>query len=215
MAAVAVAVVLLALGRAGVCPWPSLCGRVEAVDVAQTRLDTAVPAPKGSLVIEQSFTPQHDGLTSVELLLLRYDGQPAAGAHFDVALLDDTGAPVAAESLPVAGLSHNQSYSLTFPPQRASAGRPYTVRLSGSDDNPPTDITEYLVGMELNDPINANHRDASGFFNNTGEYAGSYHVGGAHFLMTDGAVRFVSQNINMNLYQGISTRSKGEVTGEF
>lgn len=136
VAAVAVVVVLLALGRAGVCPWPSLCGRIEAVDVAQTRLDTAVPAPKGSLVVEQSFTPQHDGLTSVELLLLRYDGQPAASAHFDVALLDDTGAPVAAESLPVAGLSHNQSYSLTFPPQRASAGRHYTVRLSGSDDNP-------------------------------------------------------------------------------
>jgi prepilin-type N-terminal cleavage/methylation domain-containing protein len=84
-----------------------------------------------------------------------------------------------------------------------------------SDGNPPTDITEYLVGMELNDPINANHRDASGFYNNTGEYAGSYHVGGAQFLLTDGSVRFVSQNININLYQGISTRAKGEVLGEF
>jgi len=84
-----------------------------------------------------------------------------------------------------------------------------------SDGNPPTDITEYLVGMELNDPINANHRDTNGYYNNTGEYAGSYHVGGAQFLMTDGAVRFVSQNINMNLYQGVSTRGKGEVNGEF
>jgi prepilin-type N-terminal cleavage/methylation domain-containing protein len=84
-----------------------------------------------------------------------------------------------------------------------------------SDGNPPTDITEYLVGMELNDPINANHRDASGFYNNTGEYAGSYHTGGAQFLLTDGTVRFISQNINMNLYQGISTRAKGEVVGEF
>ncbi|HVJ86777.1 MAG TPA: DUF1559 domain-containing protein [Caulifigura sp.] len=86
---------------------------------------------------------------------------------------------------------------------------------AGSDNNPPTDITEYLVGMELNDPINANHRDTAGYYNNTGEYAGSYHVGGAHFALTDGSVRFVSQNINMNLYQGISTRSKGEVVGEF
>jgi len=84
-----------------------------------------------------------------------------------------------------------------------------------SDGNPPTDITEYLVGMELNDPINANHRDTSGFYNNTGEYAGSYHVGGAQFLMSDGSVRFVSQNINMNLYQAVGTRAKGEVTGEF
>ncbi len=86
---------------------------------------------------------------------------------------------------------------------------------SNSDGNPPTDISEYLVGMELNDPINANHRDTAGFYNNNGEYAGSYHVGGAQFLMTDGSVRFVSQNINMNVYQGVSTRGNGEVNGEF
>jgi prepilin-type N-terminal cleavage/methylation domain-containing protein len=85
----------------------------------------------------------------------------------------------------------------------------------GGDSNPPTDVTEYLVGMELNDPINANHRDANGYFNNTGEYAGSYHPGGAQFTLTDGSVRFVSQNINMTVYQAISTRAGGEVVGDF
>jgi prepilin-type N-terminal cleavage/methylation domain-containing protein len=104
-------------------------------------------------------------------------------------------------------------------------GAPNSNRLAGSDrrynfsdnsdGNPPTDITEYLVGMELNDPINANHRDAAGDFNNNGEYAGSYHTGGAQFLLGDGSVRFVSQNINMTTYQGLSTRNRGEVTGEF
>ncbi len=81
----------------------------------------------------------------------------------------------------------------------------------GSDGNPPTDITEYLVGMELNDPINANHRDATGFYNNNGEYAGSYHTGGAQFVLCDGSVRFQSQSINMTAYQGMSTRDGGEV----
>ncbi len=135
IAAVAVGAVLLALLSTGLCPWPALCGRIEAVDVAQTRLDTALPAPQGPLFVEQSFVSRHDGLTSVELLLLRYDGQPAADAFFEVALLDDIGAVVFAERTPVARLSHNQSYTLAFPPQRASAGRRYTIRLSGSADN--------------------------------------------------------------------------------
>ena len=86
----------------------------------------------------------------------------------------------------------------------------------GSDGNPPTDITEYLVGMESNDPINANIRDSAGFYNNTGEYAGSDHVGGAQFALTDGSVRFVSQSINMTTYRALSTRNGGEViNGDF
>jgi len=85
----------------------------------------------------------------------------------------------------------------------------------GGDSNGPTDATEYVVGMEANDPINANTRDANGFYNNTGEYAGSYHTGGAHFGMADGTVRFVSQNIDMTIYRGLSTRSGGEVASDF
>lgn len=87
---------------------------------------------------------------------------------------------------------------------------------NGSDGNPPTDISEHLVGMETDDPINANTRDANGFFNNDGEYAGSYHTGGAQFVLSDGSVRFVSQNINMTIYRALATRGNGEVVnGEF
>jgi prepilin-type N-terminal cleavage/methylation domain-containing protein len=89
-----------------------------------------------------------------------------------------------------------------------------------SDGNPPTDITEYLIGMESNDPINkypngacAEAIDPSA--GNDGEWAGSFHTGGAHFLIGDGTVRFISQNINMATYQGLSTRAGGEVVGEF
>ncbi len=43
----------------------------------------------------------------------------------------------------------------------------------------------------------------------------SAHVGGAQFLLADGSVRFISQNIDYNTYQNIGTRNDGKVVGEF
>jgi len=44
---------------------------------------------------------------------------------------------------------------------------------------------------------------------------GSTHTGGAHFVMCDGAVRFVSNNIAMRTYRNLSTLDGHEVVGEF
>lgn len=76
---------------------------------------------------------------------------------------------------------------------------------TGADSNPPTEMSEYLIAAEGNDPIN----------NGTEEAAGSWHVGGAHFLFGDGSVRFLSENMHMPTYQAVSTRRDGEVVGEF
>lgn len=43
----------------------------------------------------------------------------------------------------------------------------------------------------------------------------SYHVGGCHFVMGDGAVRFVSQNLSQLTLTALATRAGGEVVGEF
>ena len=43
----------------------------------------------------------------------------------------------------------------------------------------------------------------------------SYHVGGAHFTMADGAVRFVGTNIDLGVYQHLATRAAGDIVGEF
>lgn len=43
----------------------------------------------------------------------------------------------------------------------------------------------------------------------------SFHVGGSHFTMGDGAVRFVSENINFDTFISLSTPNGGEVVGDF
>jgi len=44
---------------------------------------------------------------------------------------------------------------------------------------------------------------------------GSPHVGGLHMGMTDGAVRFVSENVNLSTWRLLGSRADGQVVGEF
>lgn len=44
---------------------------------------------------------------------------------------------------------------------------------------------------------------------------GSSHRGGAQFILADGSVHFISENIDEGLFQGLATRGQGEVVGEF
>ncbi len=46
-------------------------------------------------------------------------------------------------------------------------------------------------------------------------FARSYHTGGVHVLLADGAVRFVSDNIHRATWSGLGTRSGQEVLGDF
>lgn len=71
---------------------------------------------------------------------------------------------------------------------------------TGSDGNPPNEMSEYLIAAEGNDPINGGAEEA----------AGSWHPGGANFLMGDGSVQFLSENMDMRTYQAISTRAGSE-----
>jgi len=43
----------------------------------------------------------------------------------------------------------------------------------------------------------------------------SRHVGGAQFVLMDGAVRFVSENVDFRIYNRLGDRRDGEVLGEF
>jgi hypothetical protein len=43
----------------------------------------------------------------------------------------------------------------------------------------------------------------------------SYHTGGVHGLMCDGAVKFFSENISIDTQKALGTRNGGEVVGDF
>ena len=45
--------------------------------------------------------------------------------------------------------------------------------------------------------------------------ATSYHTGGVHVLFCDGAVKFVSENIDSNTWYALGTPQRGEIPGQF
>ncbi|HWL09107.1 MAG TPA: DUF1559 domain-containing protein [Planctomicrobium sp.] len=57
-------------------------------------------------------------------------------------------------------------------------------------------------------PLNTgkNGNDSSGCF-------GSKHTGGAHFLMCDGSVQFLSENMNLQIFQQLGARADGQPAG--
>jgi prepilin-type N-terminal cleavage/methylation domain-containing protein len=78
------------------------------------------------------------------------------------------------------------------------------------------------TGMKINSP-NLNLTSANGtpggplnlpaYRVNMG--ASSYHTGGAHFLLGDGSVRFISNNISFVTYNNLGNRADGQVIGDF
>jgi len=82
-----------------------------------------------------------------------------------------------------------------------------------STPTPPTPpVTERLMidSKQIHWPIN--YRGS--FYTNETPYT-SYHTGGATFLMADGAVRFISENISLVTLKSLGTRANAEVVGEF
>jgi len=63
--------------------------------------------------------------------------------------------------------------------------------------------------------VNGINLTRAGNWDWTGGGMSSTHVGGAHALMCDGSVRFITQNISIFTLQALATRAGGERTGEF
>jgi len=62
------------------------------------------------------------------------------------------------------------------------------------------------ANTEINGPLGAD---------NCQDSYSSRHVGGCHFLFCDGAVQFISENIDFTTYQNLARRDDENVLGDF
>ena len=87
----------------------------------------------------------------------------------------------------------------------------------------PADATEIVYGtwtgaVPGGDDAAAKVIGHAGHLPNEGDDAedfGSSHTGGAHFVLGDGHVRFLSENMSEQTFRALATRSGGEIPGEF
>lgn len=70
-----------------------------------------------------------------------------------------------------------------------------------------TGVTGSSIGSGGPCAINCTNARGKGFF--------SFHSGGAHFVMADGAIRFISQNVGQFTFAGLITRRKGENISDY
>ena len=69
----------------------------------------------------------------------------------------------------------------------------------------------FFTGQKINSPSRSGNLNE--YWKNGG--ASSKHVGGAQFMLTDGAVRFISENISQAVYSALGDKADGVVVGEF
>lgn len=103
-------------------------------DINQHRRNTILPTPQETSQIRQTFTPNRNGLTEVEVKLAR-EAEGGTNGRLELQLLNETGEVVTAVSLESSSLVHEQNYVLRFDPQPHSAGQTYTLLASGTANN--------------------------------------------------------------------------------
>ena len=71
------------------------------------------------------------------------------------------------------------------------------------------------INGRFNSPINARTNINKMFLAVNDDNAFSYHVGGAQFVLGDGSVRFVSENVDTRTYDWLHDKRDGQVIGDF
>lgn len=82
-----------------------------------------------------------------------------------------------------------------------------TINLAANGATTPLASGSTSYRINGNNTSVANRGQTSGF--------GSLHVGGCHFLIGDGTVRYISENIDTGIYRNLGTINDGNPIGEF
>ncbi|QDV49156.1 DUF1559 domain-containing protein [Gimesia fumaroli] len=100
---------------------------------------------------------------------------------------------------------------LSWDPQKvAGAGytnqrRPWTQGTQTTDSNTSASYSCRNIATVMN---SAGYKSGSAYFNDAS--FGSKHVGGCHFMLGDGSIRFISENIDFATYLAAGSRDDGE-----
>ena len=86
------------------------------------------------------------------------------------------------------------------------SGTRATLRNTGKSPNQAPSTTGN-ASLQLDGPLFEDALEVGGF--------GSYHVGGCQFVLGDGSVRFISQSIDVEVYQRLGNRHDEKIVGEF
>ena len=109
---------------------------IIADDINQHRANSPLPVPTNGLTIEQTFYSRWAGLREVEVLIAGDGKAGSDNGRLQFKLLDDNGTIMAATSAATFSLSPDQAYVFRFTPLPDSAGRSFTLHISGNEENP-------------------------------------------------------------------------------
>ena len=87
---------------------------------------------------------------------------------------------------------------------------PYQHDFDRSRDRPGTEFTEFVGSTAV--PLNARLNPLMDGYQKEASF-GSEHSGGAFFGMVDGSVQFIAQTLDGPTYEGLGSRSGGEIVG--
>ena len=141
------------------------------------------------------------------------------GLSNSIAIIEDCGKPAGIVGSYVAG-TMNGSITMTGVVGGAMPGTgPNTAPNRWADPDSGSGVSGAFTNRDsfINNNKNPNNTVCPWTTNNCGanDEPFSLHTGGCHALLGDGAVRFVSENIDGNTLRRLCSRADGEVVGEF
>jgi prepilin-type processing-associated H-X9-DG protein len=89
-----------------------------------------------------------------------------------------------------------------------------TIRRRDSSENEYATVFQWMDPWSMISTVNGINTPGYGTGYANQSFASS-HEGGAHFLLVDGSVRFISENVSLWTFTWLGTKAGGEVTGEF
>jgi len=131
-----------------------------ALDVSIVNEGNTVGAITSSTPLEQTFVPESNGLSRVEIYLATYGRVNRSNITMEI--IADDGSCIFTKNVPAETIPDNSYYSLEFKPINNSKGHTYTIKILSDTNDPENAITawasyndNYTLGACLKDGVDS------------------------------------------------------------